>query len=85
MYKCSTEWYRETVRTEITKDYLGVEDSEVNQVDEEAADIAEKLGLEKRMQAFPKKEVYVTTKDHKENFARKPKFHLINPTKPDMG
>ena len=85
LYKCSSEWYRKTVRTEITKDYRGVEDSEVNQVDEEAANIAERLGLEKRMEAFPKKEVYVTTKDHKEDFARKPKFRLINPAKPDIG
>ena len=85
LYKCSAEWYKKTVRTEITKDYRGVEDSELNHVNEEAADIAEKLGLEKRMQAFPKKEVYVTTKDHKEDFARKPKFRLINSAKPDIG
>ena len=85
LYKCSAEWYKKTVRTEITKDYRGVEDSELNHVNEEAADIAEKLGLEKRMQAFPKKEVYVTTTDHKEDFARKPKFRLINSAKPDIG
>ena len=85
LYKCNAEWYRKTVRTEITKDYRGVEDSEVNKANEEAADIAERLELEKRMQAFPKKEVYVTTKDHKDDFARRPKFRLINPAKPDIG
>ena len=85
LYKCSAEWYRKTVRTEITKEYRGAEDFEVNQINEEAADIAERLGLEKRMQAFPQKEAYVTTKDHKEDFARKPKFRLINSAKPDIG
>ena len=85
LYKCDADWYKKTLKTEISKDYKGAQDSEVLMVNEEAADIAEKLKLEKRMLAFPKKEPYITTKDHKEDFIQKPKFRLINPAKSDVG
>ena len=54
--------------TEITKEYQRVTEDQVNTVNEEAADIAERLNLEKRMQTFPNKQVYCTTKDHKSDF-----------------
>ena len=85
LYKCDAEWYQKTLRTEIAKEYRGVELTEVEKVNEEAAYIAEKLKLEKRMLAFPEKDGYVTTKDHKEDFVRSPKFRFINPAKPDIG
>ena len=85
LYKCDAEWYRKTLRTEISKDYKGAQESDVSRVNEEAAEIAEKLKLEKRMLAFPKKEPYVTTKDHKTDFIQNPKFRVINPAKSDVG
>ena len=30
-------------------------------------------------------EAYITVKDHKENFPRKPSFRLINPSKSELG
>ena len=85
LYKCDADWYRKTLKTEISKDYKGARDSEVFIVNEEAADIAEKLKLEKRMLAFPKKEPYITAKDHKVEFIQNPKFRLINSAKSDVG
>jgi hypothetical protein len=55
LYKCDADWYRKTLKTEISKDYKGARDSEVLMVNEEAADIAEKLKLEKRMLALTQK------------------------------
>ena len=85
LYMCDANWYRKMLRTEISKTYRGAEDSEVHKINEEAAEIAERLKLEKRMQAFPKKEAYVTTKDHKEDFTSNPTYRLINSAKPDIG
>lgn len=44
LYKCDAESYRKTLRSEIAKEYQGVEVTEVQKVNKEAA---EKLKLKK--------------------------------------
>ena len=47
--------------------------------------IAEKRGLDNRIDALAKKDAFITLKDHKPNFQNNPTCRLINPTKSEIG
>ena len=47
--------------------------------------IATKLGIDDREDTTASKDTFKTLKDHKPNFANKPTWRLINPTKSEIG
>ena len=47
--------------------------------------LAEKLAIGDRIEKMKATEAYTTVKDHKESFPHKFSFHLINPSKSDIG
>ena len=69
----------------ISKEYKKADETELNEVNQKAAEIAKKLNLEKRMQKFTPGESYVTIKDHKPEFPGKISCRLMNPAKTDVG
>ena len=52
---------------------------------EKERDIAVKLDLDDRIYQTSQKQVFISLKDHKPNFAIKPTCRLLNPTKPELG
>ena len=50
----------------------------------EAKHIAKKLEIADRVECMARKPVYITIKDHKENFNTNPKCRLINPAKSEI-
>ena len=51
----------------------------------EARKIAPKLTIDDRVQQFHKAEVFITVKDHEDNFPNFLTFRLINPFKSEIG
>ena len=46
--------------------------------------IAPKLGIDDRVDTNASKDTFKTLKDHKPNFANKPTYRLVNPTKSEI-
>ena len=59
--------------------------SKSNSTNFKAKQIASKLKIDNRVQKLDENEVYITIKDHKEEFPDKISCHLINPSKTDIG
>ena len=85
LYPIAVEDYKKVLKENVTKCYKKTKSQTVNDIDEEAADIAVDLKLEGRMECYAKKEAFVTFKDHKDNFLNHPKCRLINPAKSEIG
>ena len=85
MYKLTPHQYNKLLNDNITVAYAKQVRDEKSNIDAEAKDIAEKLHIADRAEAFAKRDAYITLKDHKENFASKPKCRLINPAKSEIG
>ena len=51
----------------------------------EAKNIAKSYRLAERIYHLPRSEIFITVKDHKDNFYNKPSCHLINPIKKELG
>ena len=60
-------------------------DSFETEINREAKAIATSLHLDNRIQKRPKRNVFVTLKDHKDNFHRNTPCRLINPVKSEIG
>ena len=85
IYKLSPEYYNKLLNDNITSSYAKQNDELKTSIDVEAKEVAEKLGIADRAEAFAKRDAYITLKDHKENFPNNPKCRLINPAKGEMG
>ncbi len=77
--------YEKLLVENLTANYHKAKNSVINEINEEARIIAEKLELEDKINVMPLKNAYITLKDHKENFRSSPKCRLINPTKSELG
>ncbi len=55
------------------------------EINREAKRIAESLELGDRIDKLAEREVFITLKDHKDNFDNKPSCRLISPTKSEIG
>ena len=84
LYKIKKPEYKRLLLENITKEYMKSSNKDVNKVNSKSAVIAKKLQLEERMECFTSPDVYVTIKDHKENFPARTTCRLINPAKTDI-
>ena len=57
----------------------------MNDTNKQAKIIATKLYLNKRIETFLNRRLFITLKDHKGNFNYNPKCRLINPAKSEIG
>ena len=85
MYKIKTEKYKKLLRDNITSSYKKVDQNTVDEINQEAKEIANKLKIADRVETLNENDAFITLKDHKQNFNNDPKCRLINPTKSDLG
>ena len=85
LYEMSAKDYNKLLHHNITKSYKKAPDSFETEINREAKVIATSLHLDNRIQKFPKRNAFVTLKDHKDNFHRNTPCRLINPAKSEIG
>ena len=69
----------------ITKSYKKTANGILQNINNEAREIAESLKLDEKMEAYADRKAFITLKDHKDNFSTNPKCRLLNPAKSEMG
>ena len=84
-YKLEPPIYNDLLEKNITKSYKKALPETTQAIHKENRDIATKLGIDDRVDTTVDKDVFITLKDHKPNFANKPTSRLINPTKSEIG
>lgn len=85
LYKMEKEQKKQLVLNSITEKYQVARKDTYKSINQEATEVATKLGIEYRVNRLAKKNVFITLKDHKENFNNKPTCRLINPAKSEIG
>ena len=81
----SSDRYKQLLHDNVTKEYHHSSEGAKRTIDVEASTIATKLGIADRVEICAERSAYVTMKDHKEDFWRKPSCRLINPAKSEIG
>ena len=84
-YKLEPSTYNDLLEKNITKSYEKALPETTQAIHKENKDIATKLGIDDRVDTTVEKDVFMTLKDYKPNFANKPTCRLINPTKSEIG
>ena len=84
-YKLEPSKYNDLLEQNITKSYKKAHPSTVRDIHTENKKIATKLGIDDRVDTTANTDAFITLKDHKPNFANKPTYRLINPTKSEIG
>ena len=85
MYKMTTAEYDKIMLDSITKDYLKDSGNRLDNINNEAKGITEKLNISDRVRKYPMKNAYPTLKDHKPNFEQNPTVRVINPASSNIG
>ena len=85
MYEVPVEKYNKLLKDNITKQYKKVDDKVIDDINKEAKKVTKKLDISDRVEKMPKKDAFITLKDHKQNFSLNPQCRLINPTKSEVG
>ena len=83
-YLCEKDEHEKLLVQNITSQYEAAEMGDLDIVNRNAAEIANKLGLANRMQKHTQSQCYMTFKDHKNNFKDKKQCRTIDPAKPDI-
>lgn len=84
IYQVSTENYIKVLKENVTKNYKKTDVRVSNQINNEAADIANKMKLSDKRNVMRKKNAFITFNTTK-NFFNRPKCRLINPAKSEVG
>ena len=80
-----TQKYSSLMNSNITKTYKKLNRAEVNSINIEAKNIAEKILIDDRVEIIAEKEAFISLKDHKPDFANHPTCKLISPSKSELG
>ena len=83
-YLCEPADYQRMMSNAITKDYKKAAPNVVNIINNEAAVIANKLGISDRVDQFRLQDPFITIKDHKQDFPAGVDTRLINPAKSNI-
>ena len=84
-YKTKPEDYMRLLKKNVTKAYKKTDGHVPNEIATKDKQIAEKLGLDDRIDVSAHRDSYITMKDHKPDFANNPACRLINPSKTEIG
>ena len=79
------EDYKKHLVNNITKTCKKSNRNKINSINRDAKKIAKKLEIDDRVKKMQEAEAFITIKDHKDNFPHNLCFHLINPSKTDIG
>ena len=86
IYKVQERTYKKELADKISSNYRKADRDLVENVNREAAVIANNLGeLDERIDAMPESESFITYKDHKDNFPARKEVRLLNPSKSNIG
>ena len=77
--------YKGHLNKEIMKGYRKVDNNIIERIDQEAASLVARIGLDDRIEGIAKKQSFITVKDHKDDFPSKLSFRLINGAKTNLG
>ena len=84
-YKTTPEDYMRLLNKNVTKAYKKTDGNVPDAITTKDKQIAEKLGLDDRIDVSAHRDSYITMKDHKPDFANNPACRLINPSKTEIG
>ena len=85
LYEMDKQRYEKLLHENITKHYKHAPEGTYHVVNSEAQKIADSLKVADRMDSLARKEVFLTLKDHKDEFLGKLPCRLINPAKSEIG
>ena len=85
VYQVEPELYHKLVSNSVTSTYKKDSNDSENVINIEAKLLCEKLDIADRVEKLPKKQAFITIKDHKPNFQENTKTRLINPMKSEVG
>ena len=77
--------YKKLVYENITKTYKKSTNRLEHAINMEAKHIAKNIKMDDRIESLTKTRVFITLKDHKENFRSSHPCRLINPSKSELG
>lgn len=84
-YKNKPKDYVPLVHKNVTKAYKKTNNNVPNVITSVDKKVAEKLGLDDRIEVSANGDSFITMKDHKPDFLNNPACRLINPNKSDIG
>ena len=84
-YKLDKTPHDKLLRDSITTTYKKASTDAANIIDSQAKSIDQELNIDNRTEQIAKQQVFITLKDHKDNFANHPTCRLINPAKSELG
>ena len=79
------ESYEKLLFENVKKTFKKSTEQKLKTINKDAKRIAEKLGIDNRIEKMKETQTYITVKDHKEDFPHKISCRLINPSKSDTG
>ena len=85
MYELTPKEYKKLLRNNVTKTYRKAPPRLEKTINLEAKEIAQNINLDDRIECIAKNKVFVTLKDHKQNFRSATPCRLINPCKSELG
>ena len=85
LYQVSKEVYVKEMTDKITSSYSKGNRAQIDEVNKEAAKIAQRLDIHERVDALQEGESFLTYKDHKNNFPARKEVRLLNPSKTNIG
>ena len=85
LYKLDKTAYDKLYMENVTKSCKRADSNVYHDINLEAKEIATELKIADKVERMAKKEVFITLKDHKDDFNINPKCRLINPAKSELG
>ena len=82
-YQMQVKEYTSLIKMNVEKEYKKAPDDTEQSINLEAKDIADSLVIANRIDTLSQRSLFITLKDHKDNFANKPTCRLINPSNPN--
>ena len=84
MYEMSVNNYEKLLKSKVTSLYQKPDDSVLKNINTEAKLIAQSHKLDDCIKGYPPRNLFITPKDHKENFSNHPQYRLIYPVKSEI-
>ena len=85
IYEVDPTTYKQLIANSVYPTYKKTDSETARNINLKAKELTEALKISDRVEMMPKKEAYITLKDHKPNFPESIKCRLINPCKSNIG
>ena len=85
LYHVTADFYRKLLHENVTKNYKTAPEGTQHNINRRTNIMAEKIGINDRMECYSESPCFISLKDHKQKFNSNPTCRLINPTKTNLG